>query len=84
MPMSTPDSGHVYYIGTHNGDSYYSFTSMESAVTNALFALRQLEPDTFFVIKKDEKTAQNVVYLLFFVVLALILYTLLRRARGSN
>jgi hypothetical protein len=57
---------------------------MESAVTNALFALRQLEPDTFFEIKKDEKTAQNVVYLLFFVVLAVILYTLSRKVRVSN
>ena len=84
MPMSTGDSAHVYYIGTHNGNSYYSFTSMESAVTNALFALRQLEPDTFFLIRKDEKTAQNVVYLLFFVVLVLILYTLKRSVRGAN
>jgi hypothetical protein len=84
MPMSTGDSAHIYYIGTHNGNTYYSFTSMESAVTNALFALRQLEPDTFFEIKKDEKTAQNVVYLLFFVVLAVILYTLSRKVRVSN
>ena len=26
----------LYWVGTHNGNSYYHFTSMESAVTNAL------------------------------------------------
>ena len=32
----------IYYVGTQNGNSYYHFTSMESAVTNALFCLKDL------------------------------------------
>lgn len=32
----------IYYIGTQNGNSYYRFTSMESAVTNALTCLKDL------------------------------------------
>ena len=33
----------IYYVGTQNGNSYYNFTSMESAVTNALFAVNKME-----------------------------------------
>lgn len=36
-------SENLWYVGTQNGKSYYNFTSMESAVTNALFALTQME-----------------------------------------
>lgn len=34
----------VYSLGTHNGRSAYSFTSMESAVSNALALTNELEP----------------------------------------
>lgn len=37
----------VYSLGTHNGHSPYSFTSMESAVSNALVLTNELEPSTF-------------------------------------
>jgi hypothetical protein len=79
MPMSTPDSDHIYYIGTHNGKSFYSFTSMESAATNALFALRTLEPKSKVAIKRDHKTVQNVIYLLFFMIMAYLLNRLIKR-----
>lgn len=36
-------SENLWYIGTQNGRSYYNFTTMESAVTNALFALNDIE-----------------------------------------
>jgi hypothetical protein len=36
-------SKNLWYVGTQNGRSYYNFTSMESAVTNALFALNEME-----------------------------------------
>jgi hypothetical protein len=32
----------IFYIGTQNGNSSYNFTSMESAVTNALYALKKI------------------------------------------
>ena len=34
----------IFYVGTQNGNSAYSFTSMESAVSNALHALIHIEP----------------------------------------
>jgi len=33
----------LYNIGTHNGNSYYSFTSMESAVGNAIHFVSEVE-----------------------------------------
>jgi hypothetical protein len=41
--VSPKISKNLWYIGTQNGRSYYSFTSMESAVTNAFFALNEIE-----------------------------------------
>ena len=41
LPMNVAKD--VYYIGTQNGRTFYSFTSMESAVTNALFAISDIE-----------------------------------------
>lgn len=34
----------LYNVGTHNGNSLYQFTTLESAVSNALFLAHQLEP----------------------------------------
>jgi len=34
-----------YFVGTHNGRSYYRFTSMESAVTNAMYLLKNIRKD---------------------------------------
>ena len=36
-------SKNLWYVGTQNGRSYYNFTSMESAITNALFAVNEME-----------------------------------------
>ena len=42
LPMMPSGVDNILYVGTQNGNTYYSFTSMESAVTNALFALREI------------------------------------------
>ena len=41
MPDCSDFKNH-YFVGTHNGRSFYRFTSMESAVTNALDLLRKI------------------------------------------
>jgi hypothetical protein len=40
----SPIYNNVYWIGTHNGHSSYSFTAMESAMQNAIYLLHQLVP----------------------------------------
>jgi len=81
MPMSTPNSEHIYYIGTHNGKSHYAFTSMESAVVNAMYAINELEPNSKLCIKQDYKTVNNLIYLFFFIFIAVVLYILVSRKR---
>jgi len=44
IPFQSNDYKNLYNVGTHNGYSKYYFTSMESAVTNALELLNKLEP----------------------------------------
>ncbi len=47
-------SKNLWYVGTQNGRSYYNFTSMESAVTNALFAVNEMESKNFPIEKPWE------------------------------
>ena len=36
----------LHWVGTHNGNSNYSFTSFESAMENAIALLNEIEPNT--------------------------------------
>lgn len=38
--------GNLYNVGTHNGNSEYALTTLESAVDNAIFLAHQLHPPT--------------------------------------
>ncbi len=42
--QQSPLAKNIYWVGTHNGKSSYSFTSMESAMGNAISLLHTLEP----------------------------------------
>lgn len=45
IPASSSVYENHYFVGTQNGRSYYRFTSMESAVTNAMYLLKKIRPD---------------------------------------
>jgi len=55
----------IYQVGTQNGKSHYSFTSMESAITNALYLLKEIEPK--MNIKIEEGYTLNKFLILFFI-----------------
>jgi hypothetical protein len=57
----------VYNLGTHNGKSYYSFTSLESAVTNALFLAKTLKLKTF-----TPKKLTTIIYIIL-IILSIII-----------
>ena len=42
----------LYNVGTQNGNSGYAFTSMETAVDNAIHLLHQIEPRSKKIVKK--------------------------------
>lgn len=63
----------LWSIGTHNGYSLYHFTSMESAVTNALKFIHQQYPDavTKWPIKQS-LTAINVICIVVIIIILII------------
>jgi hypothetical protein len=46
LPMESKNIKNLYNVGTHNGASEYQFTSLESAVTNAVSLAHRLLPET--------------------------------------
>jgi len=42
----SPIHNNIYWVGTHNGHSTYSFTAMESAIQNAIYLLNELVPES--------------------------------------
>lgn len=67
----------LYTLGTHNGSHYYKFTSMESAITNAVVLANKLEKDT----KKyyTPKRAITIRDILLFIFVFIIVFVLLKK-----
>lgn len=63
----------VYNVGTQNGNSKYCFTSMESAVTNAIVLLNQLEPDKIKLRIREPFTINRLIFILIIVVIILLM-----------
>lgn len=63
----------LYNVGTHNGHSNYSFTSMESAMQNAVYLFNQLNKDK---IKLNNIFTVN--YLILIVVILIIIFVLMK------
>lgn len=66
----------LYTVGTHNGNHYYKFTSMESAITNGIVLANILEKDTKKYFKP--KRAMTIRDIFSFIVILLIVYFLLK------
>lgn len=62
----------LYNLGTHNGKSNYSFTSMESAITNAIKLIHTLEPSTINKIKIIE--SYSLIEILRWIIIMIIIY----------
>jgi hypothetical protein len=60
----------LYNCGTHNGKSNYNFTSMESAVSNAIYLVNKLQPKLNIQLK-ETKHVTNYIY---FIFLILVIY----------
>ena len=79
-----PTKSHVYNnlytVGTHNGNSRFSFTSMESAVTNALHMVHKLVPQSRYKYPIKEPIALICVakVLLVFIILFVLIFVICR------
>lgn len=45
LPFRNEQLQNMYNLGTHNGKSYYKFTSLESAVSNSVILSKELYPE---------------------------------------
>jgi len=55
----------LFNVGTHNGNSSYNFTSMESAVENSIHLVNKLEPDELIKVL----TCDNIIDIIKFLLL---------------
>lgn len=64
----------LYNVGTHSGHSFYSFTAMESAVTNALYLALKIEPELnqYYTIR-ETFTLNKLIFLIIYVIIVIIL-----------
>jgi hypothetical protein len=64
----------MYTIGPHSGKSKYSFTTLESAVTNALYLALRLEPQLRKYYRIEESfTLNRGIFLIIYIIIVLIL-----------
>ena len=68
----------LFWIGTHNGNSHYAFTSMESAMQNAIYLLHELEPDTINKVKLNKPiTTKWPIVIIILIIIIIIIYKLI-------
>lgn len=75
LPFHSTKYDKLYTLGTHNGKSVYKFTSMESAVTNAISLSHELYPILKY--KYPIKSAPNVTQILVYTFLAILIIYLI-------
>jgi hypothetical protein len=70
----------LYQVGTQNGNSKYSFTTMETAVTNSIIFSNELEKDTCKIITKTNSIELNdILRIIFILILILFLRKIIRK-----
>jgi hypothetical protein len=74
IPFESETINNLYNVGTHNGKHFYKFTSLESAVTNALFLSNLMYPELEkkYVIKKVYTVRDDVIFFVVFCIIVLL------------
>jgi protoporphyrinogen oxidase len=69
----------LYNLGTHNGKSYISYTTIESAVSNAIYLAGELYPEvqSKYTIYKGI-TGKNIIMVILIIIFVLLYYFLTR------
>jgi hypothetical protein len=82
IPPQNPTFNNLYFVGTQNGNSIYRFTSMESAVTNALATLHLLYPFT----KKTHpiRSPVTLIFVLRIILIIFIIFLILLFLKKQN
>lgn len=80
IPFESPDVPGLYNVGTHNEKHFYKFTSLESAVTNALSLTRSLYPELKqkYVIKQLHTLKDSIIFFVVFCIIILFIVFVIR------
>lgn len=77
IPFKSPSNPTLYTVGTHNGFSHYKFTSMESAVSNAIEFCNQMYPETKNIVTLTSAT--DLRSTIGFIISIIIIYMVLKK-----
>lgn len=80
LPFKNEFIGNMYNVGTHNGKSLYKFTSLEAAVSNAVYLSKLLYPelnDSKYLITIDKSTTLTQVIFII-LICSIILYLMFK------
>jgi hypothetical protein len=76
-PMNSTNYTNLYSLGCHSGHSYYNFTSMEAAVSNAIYLLNKIEPDSINEIKIQKiYTLKDLLCIIAIIFIIIVVYTI--------
>jgi hypothetical protein len=83
LPFQNNIIKNMYTLGTHNGKSYYKFTSLESAVSNSVMLSKELYPELKAkkYIKLTRSTSLSDIFdlMIIVVIIYLIYYSIIRK-----
>lgn len=66
----------LFWCGTHNGNSKYSFTAMESAIENSISLLHDIVPESSEIVIHSIFTIRKMLVIMLFLVVFIVLYYL--------
>lgn len=74
IPFQSNIIPNIYNLGTHNGQSYIEYTTLESAVSNGISLAKYLYPEVKYTIKKFWKISEILLIIIF--ILIIIIFTI--------
>jgi protoporphyrinogen oxidase len=82
IPSKSVSINNLYNVGTHNGNSYITYTTMESAVSNGITLALQLYPELHkkYYIRKGIFVSD----IIYFIILIIIVYIILSNIMCNN
>jgi hypothetical protein len=70
---SKSNYNNLFWVGTHNGNSKYSFTAMESAMTNSIAFLHEVVPESKNdVIIEEPFTIRKLIFIIFILLIFIV------------
>lgn len=85
IPFKSHKYNNLYNLGTHNGKSIYKFTSLESAVSNAIYLACEMFPvlSRKYSVESTIDLRHVIFYLILMILIIIIIYIMFRSMRQN-